>query len=69
LHNNAQSLSNKLIKMQLLLDFWPEKPAILCFSEHWLPSDHLIHINIDQYKLAINTVEIVISMGVPAFLY
>jgi exonuclease III len=38
--------------MQLLLDSWPEKPAILCFSEHWLPSDHLIHINIDQYKLA-----------------
>jgi hypothetical protein len=75
--------------MRLLLDSWPEKPAILCFPEHWLPSDHLkkknsvvlvrkrtipiersppvseasanfsgflvdhlIHINIDQYKLA-----------------
>jgi hypothetical protein len=37
--------------MQLLLDSWPEKPAILCLSEHWLPSDHLIHINIEQYKL------------------
>jgi CHAD domain-containing protein len=69
LHHNVQSLSNKVIEMQLLLDSWPEKPAVVCFSEHWLPSDHLIHINIDQYKLADKYCRNSDKHGVPAFLY
>jgi hypothetical protein len=45
-------LSNKLSELQALLDSWLIKPAVLCVSEHWHQYDQLIHINIDQYKLA-----------------
>jgi hypothetical protein len=54
LHHNGQSLVSKLLDLNVLLSSWLSKPAILCFSEHWFQRDHLIHINIDQYKLADN---------------
>jgi hypothetical protein len=51
LHNNIQSLGNKLLACPVCLSSWLSKSAILCFSEHQFQRDHLIHINIDQYKL------------------
>ena len=51
-HHNVQSLSNKLLELNALLSQWPKMPDILCFSEHWLLSDQILHLNIDQYKLA-----------------
>jgi hypothetical protein len=40
--------------LNVLLSSWVSKPATLCFSEHWLNKEHLLHINIDYYKLAAN---------------
>jgi hypothetical protein len=52
LHHYVQSLGNKLLELNAMLSSWSSKPAILCFSEHWLQRDHFIHINIDKYKSA-----------------
>jgi exonuclease III len=54
LHHNIQSLGSKVMALNVLLSSWSLKPAILCFSEHWLYSDYLLHINIDHYKLVAN---------------
>jgi hypothetical protein len=54
LHHNIQSLRNKVMALNVLLSSWVSKPTILCFSEHWLNKEHLLHINIDYYKLAEN---------------
>jgi hypothetical protein len=52
LNHNIRCLGNKVMALNVLLSFWVSKPAILCFSEHWLNKEHLLHINIDHYKLA-----------------
>jgi hypothetical protein len=54
LHHNIQSLGIKVMALHVLLSSWSSKPAILCFPEHWLYRDYLLHINIDHYKLVGN---------------
>jgi hypothetical protein len=44
-------LGNKLLELNALLRSWLSKPDILCFSEHWLHKDQILHINIEHYKL------------------
>jgi hypothetical protein len=52
LHHNIQCLGSKVMALNVLLSSWVPKPAILCFCKHWLNKEHLLHINIDYYKLA-----------------
>jgi hypothetical protein len=55
LHHNIQILGNKVMALNVLLSSWVSEPAMLCFSEHWLNKEHhLLHINIDYYKLVAN---------------
>jgi exonuclease III len=51
LHHNAQSLHNKLGELSLLLSLNHMNMDVLCFTEHWLSSDHINIVNIDQFKL------------------
>jgi hypothetical protein len=66
LHRNIQSLGNTVMALNVLLGSWVTKPAVLCFSEHWLNKEHLLQINIGYYKLSANFCKIS-DMGVPVY--
>jgi hypothetical protein len=40
------------LELNALFRSWLSKPDILCFSEHWLQMDQILHLNIKHYKLA-----------------
>jgi hypothetical protein len=52
LHQNIQSIGNKLIEVDLVLKSTLKDIDVLCFTEHWLKEDYLKLIHVDQYKLA-----------------
>ena len=47
LHQNIQSIENKLIEIDLVLKSDIKDMDVLCFTEHWLREDYpnLIHMN------------------------
>jgi hypothetical protein len=51
LHQNVQSISNKLIELDLVLKSNQKNIDVLCFTEHWVKEDYLKLIQIEQYKL------------------
>jgi hypothetical protein len=51
LHQNVQSISNKVLELDLVLKSSLGNIDVLCFTEHWLKEDYLNEIQIDQYKL------------------
>jgi hypothetical protein len=52
LHQNIQSIGNKLTEIDLVLKSDLKDIDVLCFTEHWLKEDDLKLIHIDQYELA-----------------
>jgi hypothetical protein len=51
LHNNVQSLSNKLLDIAIILATEHSNLNILCFTEHWLSEVQLKVLNIDGFRL------------------
>jgi hypothetical protein len=51
LYHNVQSLHNKLGELSLISSLNHMNMDVLCFTEHWLSSDHINIVNIDQFKL------------------
>lgn len=51
LHQNVQSISNKIVELDLVLKSSLGNIDVLCFTEHWVKEDYLNLIQIDQYKL------------------
>ena len=51
LHQNIQSMRNKLLDIDLVLKVREKNIDVLCLTEHWIQEDYLTTIQIDQYKL------------------
>jgi len=41
LHHNAQSINNKLLELNVLLQSELADVDVLCLSEHWLREEHM----------------------------
>lgn len=41
-HQNMQSIKNKIIELDLIVETFPEKQYIICITEHWLLFARLI---------------------------
>jgi len=54
LHHNAQSINNKLLELNVLLQSELADVDVLCLSEHWLQEEYIKLISTDKFKLASN---------------
>ena len=51
LHQNVQSISNKIVELDLVLKSSQGNIDVLNFRKHWIKEDYLNLNQIDQYKL------------------
>jgi len=51
LHQNIQSMRNKLLDLDIVLKLRVQNIDVLCFTEHWMKEDYITTVHIDQYKL------------------
>jgi hypothetical protein len=54
LHHNVQSINNKLLELNVLLQSELADVDVLCLSEHWLREEYIKLIGIAKFKLASN---------------
>ena len=54
LHHNVESIYNKLLELNALLQSALADVDVLCVSEHWLREEYIKLIRIDKFKLASN---------------
>jgi hypothetical protein len=52
--HNVQSINNKLLELNVLLQSELADVDVLCLSEHWLREEYIKLINTDKFKLASN---------------
>ena len=50
-HQNVQSVNNKVLELNMILQTELGEVDVLCLSEHWLKEDYIKLINIDDFKL------------------
>jgi hypothetical protein len=51
LHQNMQSMRNKVLDLDLVLKSKVQNIDVLCLTEHWIKGDYLTTVRIEQYKL------------------
>jgi hypothetical protein len=51
LHQNVQSLNNKVLELDVLLQSGLQYVDVRFFSEHWQKNQHIGYTNITQFKL------------------
>ena len=68
LHHNVQSINNKLLELNALLQSELADVDVLCLSEHWLREEYIKLISIDKFKLLVISVEVKVIMVVPVFM-
>jgi hypothetical protein len=54
IHQNVQSINNKLLELNVILQTELEKVEVLCLSEHWLREEYIKLISIEEFKLTSN---------------
>jgi exonuclease III len=53
-HQNVQSINNKLLELNVIVQTELEKVDVLCLSEHWLREEYIKLISINEFKLTSN---------------
>jgi hypothetical protein len=51
LHQNVQSLNNKLLEVEVILQSELQYVDVLCFTENWQKNQQIGYTNITQFKL------------------
>jgi hypothetical protein len=54
LHNNVQSINNKLLELNILLQSELVDVDVLCLTDHWLREGNIKLISNDKFKLTGN---------------
>ena len=54
LHHNVQSINNKLLELNILLQCELADVDVLCLSEHWLREEYVKLISMNKFKLTSN---------------
>jgi hypothetical protein len=62
MHHNVQSLNNKLLELEVLLQTDLKGADVLCFTEHWLKEERIKLLNTDQFKFGGNGSEQVVHV-------
>jgi hypothetical protein len=50
-HQNVQSLKNKVLEVDVLLQTELSYVNVLCFTEHWQKEQQIVYMNFMQFKL------------------
>jgi hypothetical protein len=67
-HQNVQSINNKLLELNIMLQTELEEDDVLCLSKNWLKEEYIKLISIDKLKLAGILVEAKVFMVVPVYM-
>ena len=68
LHHKVQSINNKFLELNVLLQTELADVDVLCLSEHWLWEEYIKLISIDKFKLASNFIKVKVITVVPVFM-
>jgi hypothetical protein len=52
---NVQSINNKLLELNVILQTELEEVEVLCLSEHWMREEYITFISVNEFKLTSNS--------------